>query len=694
MPDLIVGHEMSPITIQADGGYPPYRFTISGGSLPAGLTLDANTGVISGTPTEVNEDAVPYFEVQVTDDIGESDAARFWLTIKPDPRPVAKSGNYTIRPNTKLDILYFDLFTGGGFDNFEITSTYGGTVTRKIDRLTFAPLSDFVGTATFTYYVTKDDLVSDVATITIEVREPAQFTFTPATGALPSAIAGEPYQQAVTASGGVAPLTYSIKSGALPSGMILNINTGVITGPADADSVGDYSFTVGVRDANGAIGEANYTLKVTEAAISVADRVVEVPAGQQPANVDLTAGATGGPFTGADVVAVEPAHAGRAEIVGDQYAASGPVSPTGFYLKFIPNPGYSGSVKVTYTLHSAHAGSSSGTVTYKLAADAAWIAEEIDGKVRGFVQTRMGMLSSTIKVPGLMERRRMSRAATPVTTTSVSPSADGLTMGLSTSLAQVEAAETNGEAASDRSFNVWLDTAFLAHNREENGGKWGNFGMVSAGADYLVSEKILVGVSAHFDRMTDPTDEDAEITGSGWMAGPYASLEIGNGVFWDTSLLAGGSSNDIDTALWDGSFDTSRVMFDTSLKGQWEIGNGIVLTPALRAVYFREKVKDYSASDGTGTIAIGGHSQEQLRVSAGADLEKTFRLANGKDLGTRIGVTAGFAGMDGTGAYAQAKAGLAYEFVEGLFVEGDVLYTYATGGDQSVGAKIGVRYAW
>src|SRR5690606_36080171 len=110
-------------------------------------------------------------------------------------------------------------------------------------------------------------------------------------------------------------------------------------------------------------------------------------------------------------------------------------------------------------------------------------------------------------------------------------------------------------------------------------------GMASVGADYLVTPQFLVGISAHFDRMTDPTDEDAEITGNGWMAGPYASVELGRGVFRDTSLLIGGSSNDIDTLLWDGSFDTRRLMFDTSIKGKWDIGNGIVLTPAVRAVY-------------------------------------------------------------------------------------------------------------
>lgn len=52
-----------------------------------------------------------------------------------------------------------------------------------------------------------------------------------------------------------------------------------------------------------------------------------------------------------------------------------------------------------------------------------------------------------------------------------------------------------------------------------------------------------------YDRITDRTKEDAQLTGNGWLAGPYASLEIGKGVFRDTGLLYGGSANDIGTAF-------------------------------------------------------------------------------------------------------------------------------------------------
>jgi hypothetical protein len=40
-------------TITASGGTPPYTFTITSGSLPAGLTLNPATGALSGTPTTI-----------------------------------------------------------------------------------------------------------------------------------------------------------------------------------------------------------------------------------------------------------------------------------------------------------------------------------------------------------------------------------------------------------------------------------------------------------------------------------------------------------------------------------------------------------------------------------------------------------------------------------------------------------------
>jgi hypothetical protein len=63
-----------------------------------------------------------------------------------------------------------------------------------------------------------------------------------------AATIGEPYSANPTASGGTAPYTYSITSGTLPPGLVLNASTGAIIGlPRNS---GTYAFTITVTDAN------------------------------------------------------------------------------------------------------------------------------------------------------------------------------------------------------------------------------------------------------------------------------------------------------------------------------------------------------------------------------------------------------------------------------------------------------------
>lgn len=592
-------------TIAVSGGTAPYSYTITSGALPAGLTLDAVSGIISGTPTA-------------------SDSASFTITAT-DANAATTTASYSIAVSSAPDA----------------------------------------------------------------------FTFSPSGGALSEAMAGEDYSQQIAAAGGSGSLIYSIASGTLPAGMVLNISTGELTGPLSADTEGDYSFTLEVRDSNGSTGTANFTLKVKPRAVEVADKVVNVPAGSAPGDVYLNSGATGGPFTSAEASFVEPANAGTATIIRGQLAQAGPAAtPIGWYLQFKPNPAYSGQVRVGFRLTSALGASNTGTVIYNLGFDAAEVAEDIDARVRGFVQSRQSMISSTIKMPGLMERRRMETATGPITA-GISPSKSGLVLGMATSLAQMQAAGDKADGtggAASLPFNIWVDGAFLAHNRDDNGSKWSSFGMVSLGADYLLSEKALLGLSIHYDRMADPTDEDAKLTGNGWLAGPYASFEIGRNVFWDASLLYGGSSNDIDTQFWDGTFDTRRWLFDSSLKGQWQLDDITVLTPRLRAVYFSEKVEDYAVRNDAGDlIELDGFAQEQLRVSLGAEIARSFVLGNGSALTPKLGITAGYSGLEGSGLFGTVSTGLSLQTINDWTIDAGLLFNIEGEGEKSVGVKLGAN---
>jgi hypothetical protein len=65
-------------------------------------------------------------------------------------------------------------------------------------------------------------------------------------GQLPPATIGLPYSQTLTASGGTPPYVWSVVSGALPDGIALSPNAGVLSGTPTAP--GSFTFAVGVSD--------------------------------------------------------------------------------------------------------------------------------------------------------------------------------------------------------------------------------------------------------------------------------------------------------------------------------------------------------------------------------------------------------------------------------------------------------------
>lgn len=539
---------------------------------------------------------------------------------------------------------------------------------------------DGTTTRTYTLSVTRDN-----------TPPPPPLGFSPASGALPDAMAGEVYSQTVTANGG-ANQVYSVASGTLPNGLGLNSTTGELGGSLVAGVEGTYNFRIAATDGV-SNGHADYTLVVKPQTISATDKQITVNAGATPVPVNLTQGATGGPFTDAAVAFVEPANAGTAQIIRGEVAAAGPVE-LGWYLRFSPDPAFTGTARVGYRLTSG-LGSASGTVSYVLAADLGAVAKEIDTKADAFVATRQGLLHSMIGMPGLLDRRAAQQASDPVSG-NLSPTGDGVLMSFATSLIQSEAAHRAAglvEAAPDQqqAFNAWISGALALHNRSANGNRWGSFAVVSLGADYLVADKVLIGLALHIDTMNDPTGLDTMIDGIGWLAGPYASVEIGDGVFLDASLLYGGSRNRIDTTFFDGNFDTTRWIADVSLSGQWVTDAGLAITPKLRAVYLSEKVSDYVVEN-AGGLALGiiGSETQQMRLSAGLDLQQSFHLDSGLTLTPKAGVSVGANALNGGSLFGTVSGGLALSGTGSWQLNGDLLWSTTSTAENALAARLGL----
>ena len=87
LPDAVVGAPYSQ-TLTATGGTPPYTWAIQSGGLPDLLTLDPNTGVLSGMPTASGSWVFSYpFDayIAVTDSASNTIAASFTISVVPAP---------------------------------------------------------------------------------------------------------------------------------------------------------------------------------------------------------------------------------------------------------------------------------------------------------------------------------------------------------------------------------------------------------------------------------------------------------------------------------------------------------------------------------------------------------------------------------------------------------------------------------
>ena len=73
--EVSIGYSQQPLVA---GGTGPYAWTINAGSLPAGVTLNATTGLVSGTPTAAGSATVT---IAVTDAFAQTSSATVPIVI-------------------------------------------------------------------------------------------------------------------------------------------------------------------------------------------------------------------------------------------------------------------------------------------------------------------------------------------------------------------------------------------------------------------------------------------------------------------------------------------------------------------------------------------------------------------------------------------------------------------------------------
>ena len=154
-------------------------------------------------------------------------------------------------------------------------------------------------------------------------------------GLLPGGAVGVPYSQLLTASGGVAPYTFSIASGTPPDGLTLAAG-GLVSGtPATADS---FTFTVQATAANGCGGIATYTVVIAPSTLTAAPASINfgtvVVGGAGGRTVTLTNNSASTIVL--SPIAVEGADAGQFAVAAPADTTLPPGGTTTLAVSFLP----------------------------------------------------------------------------------------------------------------------------------------------------------------------------------------------------------------------------------------------------------------------------------------------------------------------------------------------------------------------
>ncbi len=256
LPDTRVGVACT-LLLAAEGGLPPYQWSLQG-TLPAGLALDPVAGTISGIPTtegtatllvRVVDSQVPAFEHEVS--LGLEVLAAFPVDVTTSTLANGRVGDpYSVTLAASGGLAPYSWSIVGSLPTGLSLDPASGEISGTPD---LAESASFTVTATDVQAAPDAD--SQALTLTIDPRPALTIT----TSSLAYGVKTETYSQALAATGGLPPYTWSVV-GSLPSGLALDAGTGIISGTPLA--VETASFTIQVTDSQVATDSDSQDLQI------------------------------------------------------------------------------------------------------------------------------------------------------------------------------------------------------------------------------------------------------------------------------------------------------------------------------------------------------------------------------------------------------------------------------------------------
>lgn len=152
-------------TIAATGGLAPYSFSVSAGSLPAGLILTASTGVLSGTPTTAGSST---FTIQAADSETPAVTTTQSFTVLIVPTLAITTASL---PAANIGVSYSSTIVAtGGVSPYTFAVTTGSLPAG----LTLSSTGTLSGTptaaGTFTFTITVTDSATNIVKLEIKSK--------------------------------------------------------------------------------------------------------------------------------------------------------------------------------------------------------------------------------------------------------------------------------------------------------------------------------------------------------------------------------------------------------------------------------------------------------------------------------------------------------------------------------------------
>ena len=244
-------------TLRGSGGTLPYTWSITNGSLPAGLTLSSSNGIISGTPIV---SGTFNFTARLSDAGNPQQTVSKPLSITILDTLVVTT---TMLSNGVVSAAYSaTLSAGGGTLPYTWSITNGSLpsgLTLSSSNGIISGTPSVAGTFSFTAQVS--DTGNPQQTVSKPLNITILDTLVVTTTALSNGVVSAAYTATLSAGGGTLPYTWSITNGSLPAGLMLSSSNGIISGTPSV--AGTFSFTAQVSDAGNPQQTVSKPLSIT-----------------------------------------------------------------------------------------------------------------------------------------------------------------------------------------------------------------------------------------------------------------------------------------------------------------------------------------------------------------------------------------------------------------------------------------------